>query len=130
MTDLAEPASYELGPQDLFWDQLWPEARDEECVELARRIRALRRRSGMTQEAVAKVLKLTSQAVSQMETGQRRIEVLTLRKFAQIYDVSLDQLLGMGATSKTDPAHSTHAHLGCPSCGANLQLSAHVRSAQ
>lgn len=128
MTDLVEPASYELGPQDLFWNQLWPETKDKESIELGRRIRALRRRSGLTQEAVAKLLKLTSQAVSKMEIGQSRIEALTLRKLAQIYQVSLDQLLGIGAAPKTDPGHSTHTHLGCPSCGANLQLSAHVRN--
>lgn len=126
MTDVIEAISCELAPQDGFWEHLWPESRSEESAELGRRIRALRQHANMTQGAVAAKLGTTNNVVSQMENGQRRIDALTLRRFAQIFEVSIDQLLGMNAVPKSDPGHSTHAHLGCPNCGASLQLSARV----
>lgn len=54
----------------------------------------LRNAVGLTQNDVAEALGLSRQAVSRWETGTVRPTVENLRALSQLYDVSLDYLLG------------------------------------
>ena len=56
------------------------------------RLRAYRHAAGMTLAEVAAVLKVTESAVSRHETGTRDIGVPTLRAYAKIYCVRVEDL--------------------------------------
>ncbi len=61
---------------------------------LAARISELRRRAGMTQEALAEKLGVTFQAVSKWERGQSCPDISLLPSIAEIFGVSIDELFG------------------------------------
>ena len=48
---------------------------------------------GLDQEKVAKLLGKTQSYISKIESGQRRIDVVTLKELAQIYKKSIDYFL-------------------------------------
>ena len=54
------------------------------------RLRAARRESGLTQTEVARRLRRTQAFVSKCESGERRIDVVELAAFAQVYGKNLD----------------------------------------
>lgn len=58
------------------------------------RIKSLRKRQGMTQTQLARVLGLSQQAVGKWETGNSAPDQATLQRLADIFDVSIDFLLG------------------------------------
>ena len=49
-----------------------------------------RQAAGLDQAAVAKLLGKTQSHVSKIESGQRRIDVIALKEFAQIYKKPID----------------------------------------
>lgn len=64
----------------------------------AERLRELRRRDGMTQDDLAKRLGVVKSTVSQWESGYRVPSEDILRQLAQIFDVSVDYLIGYSNT--------------------------------
>lgn len=63
---------------------------------VGKRLRWLRKRSGKTQEQVAKDMNLkNANSVSRYETGERRVEPDTLAKFARYYNTTTDFIIGM-----------------------------------
>lgn len=64
--------------------------------KLGRRIKELRERAGMSQEALAKSMKLPRPAISQIESGARKIATDELIKFSRIFNVTVDGLLSPG----------------------------------
>lgn len=58
------------------------------------RLRDIRRTSGLTQIEVAKALKKPQSFVSKIESGERRLDPIELKRIAQLYKVSVDWLLG------------------------------------
>ena len=56
-----------------------------EYQSLIRRVREAREEAGMTQEAVAKALDRPLSFVSKCELGERRIDPIDLKKFAELY---------------------------------------------
>lgn len=65
-----------------------------EYQRLLRRLGAARRKAGLTQVAAAKALRQTQAYVSKCESGERRIDAVELRAFAELYDTSVGKLLG------------------------------------
>ena len=57
-------------------------------------LKLLRKRSGMLQEDVANYLGLTRPAYSHYETGRRIPDALMLAKLADLYHVSIDEIMG------------------------------------
>ena len=55
----------------------------------------LRKRSGMTQQLLAMKLGVTDKAVSKWENGRSKPALAQLRRLAEIYRVSLDELIEM-----------------------------------
>ncbi|MBQ8403088.1 MAG: helix-turn-helix domain-containing protein [Clostridia bacterium] len=53
-----------------------------------------RKRAGLTQEEVAKILMVTPQAVSKWETGNGTPDISFLVPIAELFDISTDDLLG------------------------------------
>jgi transcriptional regulator with XRE-family HTH domain len=52
---------------------------------LVERLKKARKEARLHQEEVAKLLGVTQSHISKLESGQRRIDVVQLRKFARIY---------------------------------------------
>lgn len=57
------------------------------------RLRKARRESGLTQVQVAKKLKRPQSYVSNIESGQQRVDVIELKLFAKLYDKNLTYFL-------------------------------------
>lgn len=64
---------------------------------LSDQIYTLRKRMGLTQEAVAEKIGITPQSISRWENGQSRPDVDMLPKIAAFFDVSIDALFGYRA---------------------------------
>lgn len=68
-------------------------------IKLAEHIRAERRARGMTQEQLAEALGVTVGAVYKWESGQSVPELRLLVELAELFEVSVDALLGYGWVS-------------------------------
>ncbi len=64
--------------------------------KIGHRIKELREKAGMSQDALARSMKLPRPAISQIESGARKIATDELVKFAQLFNVSVDDLLNPG----------------------------------
>lgn len=60
---------------------------------LGQRIKQLRKQRKMTQEDLADLLHVTRSAVSSWETGKRTPDIYMIRKIADLFDVSTDDLI-------------------------------------
>lgn len=58
---------------------------DEEYQEFLRKLRLARIEAGLTQKEVAKLLNKPKSYVSKCESGERRVDVVELTAFAQLY---------------------------------------------
>jgi len=61
--------------------------------QLGANIAAFRKRSGMTQAALAERINFSDKAVSKWERGESIPDVLTLMELAQLFDITVDDLL-------------------------------------
>lgn len=57
--------------------------------EFLRRLKAARLSAGLTQQEVAAQLNVPQSYVSKCESGERRVDVIELMNFAQVYKKSL-----------------------------------------
>ena len=57
---------------------------------LVEQLKKARKEMGIDQKKVAKLLGRTQSYISKIESGQRRIDIVQLKKFAKIYKKSLD----------------------------------------
>jgi len=64
------------------------------AVSVAATIRRLRREKGLTQEALAQAIGVSSQAISKWETGQTMPDITLLLPLSRIFGVGVDLLLG------------------------------------
>jgi transcriptional regulator with XRE-family HTH domain len=60
---------------------------------LVERLKKARKGAGLDQEAVAKLLGVTQSYISKMESGQRRIDIVQLKRFARVYRKKIDYFL-------------------------------------
>ena len=63
-------------------------------AEFGQRLKALRLNKGMTQKAMAEFVERTERHYQDMEAGKINVPALTLIKLADLFDVSLDYLVG------------------------------------
>ena len=68
-------------------------------MSLGERIKALRRRAGLSQEQVAEQVGVSRQAVAKWEAGQSAPSTENLRKLAQVLQVGLEELAGEPAAT-------------------------------
>jgi len=60
------------------------------------RIKELREKAGMSQDALSKTMKLPRPAITQIESGARKIATDELVRFSQIFHVGVDDLINPG----------------------------------
>lgn len=65
------------------------------------RLKEIRIKKGLTQEEFAKLLNISSSAISLYESGSREPSLATLVNIANVLDVSTDYLLGLSDSEKT-----------------------------
>lgn len=69
------------------------------------RIKTLRNEQGMKQTELAKILKVGQNTVSNWETGRTEPDSEILQKMAQLFDVSIDYILGHSQIKKASATH-------------------------
>lgn len=57
------------------------------------RLKKVRKEVGFTQVEVAKKLKVTQAYISKIESGQVRLDIFQLKKFAQVYGKEVEYFL-------------------------------------
>ncbi len=61
--------------------------------EISQRIKKLREHKGISQQELAKLLRVSRPTVSQIESGERKISAVELVKLAEIFNISVEGLL-------------------------------------
>jgi transcriptional regulator with XRE-family HTH domain len=62
-------------------------------MDIGKKVRHLRKSRGMKQEFLAEKLNISINAISQYETGKRNIDLTTMKKLAEIFDVPIDYFI-------------------------------------
>jgi transcriptional regulator with XRE-family HTH domain len=81
---------------------------DEERRRLGERLRQAREYLGLSQEEVAMHLKVPRTALTGVESGQRRVEVIELRRLAELYRQPVSYFTGEDETAAALPADVAH----------------------
>ena len=82
---------------------------EQEWRALGERLRESREFLGLSQQDVAQLLKLTRPAVTNIETGKRKVSTLELREFARLYRKPYDWLIGESSDSAPAEDEATQA---------------------
>jgi transcriptional regulator with XRE-family HTH domain len=84
-----------------------PPAADDEAErrQLGERLRDARKYVGLSQEVAAAILKLPRTAVTDIESGQRKVEALELKRMAELYRQPISHFTGEDAAASADFAH-------------------------
>ncbi|MBQ8368563.1 MAG: helix-turn-helix transcriptional regulator [Clostridia bacterium] len=69
-------------------------------MTLSERLRTMRKAADYTQEQLAEFLGISSQAVSRWETGATSPDISLLPQLAELFRVTVDELLGVNETEK------------------------------
>jgi transcriptional regulator with XRE-family HTH domain len=77
---------------------------DSERKKMGARLREAREYVGLSQDEVAKTLSIPRTALSNIETGQRRIDVLELKKLARLYKRPVEYFTGEETIDQSLPA--------------------------
>lgn len=74
-------------------------------VELGQRIASLRKERHLTRVQLAEILGISQQYMQAFEAGRRKVNASMLPALAQLFGISVDELVGMKpASSKRGPA--------------------------
>ena len=77
-------------------------------IELANRLAELRKQKGLSQEELADRLQVSRQAVSKWERGEASPDTDNLIELAKIYEISLDELVGLSSNNTKDNKEEDH----------------------
>lgn len=78
-------------------------------MDMGSRIRELRKKRGLTQEALAEHLNISPQAVSKWENGTAYPDVMLIPRLAAVFEVSTDHLFGIGGDVENDRTREIRA---------------------
>lgn len=81
---------------------------ETERIKLGERLREAREYLELSQDEVARALGVPRAAISLIESGQRKVEALELKKFAQIYQRPVSHFTGGGPKKSQLPAEVEH----------------------
>jgi DNA-binding XRE family transcriptional regulator len=81
---------------------------------LGKHIEVLRKQIGMTQAELARAIGVSQQTIYAIEIGDRRVSVLMLAKLAPIFQISVEELVGLcevprPVVRRLSPAGARHA---------------------
>jgi transcriptional regulator with XRE-family HTH domain len=81
---------------------------ETERIKLGERLREAREYLELSQDEVARALGVPRAAISLIESGQRKVEALELKKFAQIYQRPVSHFTGSEPKKLQLPAEVEH----------------------
>jgi transcriptional regulator with XRE-family HTH domain len=86
-----------------------PNNQENDRKKIGLRLKEMREYLGLSQDEVAKAIKMPRPAVSLIESGERKVDALELKKFADLYQRPIDYFV----SEKVDTADRTKepAHL-------------------
>ena len=70
-------------------------------MEYNEKLKELRVQNNMSQEQLAERLHVTRQTISKWEQGINQPDIYTLKQYAEIFNITLDELIGDGVTVKS-----------------------------
>ncbi|WP_282154843.1 helix-turn-helix domain-containing protein [Cytobacillus gottheilii] len=70
--------------------------------DIGKKLKYLREKKNWSQLQVAKKLDIDNSVLSKIESGKRGVEVPLLEKFADLFEVSTDYILGRNATTSEE----------------------------
>ena len=79
-------------------------------MSFGQRIRELRRKNNMTQEELAELLSISSQAVSRLETDAAMPDISFLVPLANLFGTTTDELLGRESGKKPKSKRTKKNH--------------------
>ena len=80
-----------------------PDQNNDRAV-LAARLKEMREYLALSQEEVSQMLKIPRSAISLIENGERRVEAVELKRFAEVYQCPVDHFTGVsGKGDATSP---------------------------
>ncbi len=85
-----------------------PDVKDDDRKSLGERLREAREYLGFSQDQVATFLGASRSALSLMETGQRKVDALELKKLASLYKRSVGYFTGEEAEEASFGADVKH----------------------
>jgi transcriptional regulator with XRE-family HTH domain len=85
-----------------------PSSETMDRKELGARLREAREYVGLSQDEVARYLSIPRTALSHIETGQRRVDALELKKLAQLYKRPVGYFTGEEPMGEALPDEVTH----------------------
>ncbi len=89
-------------------------------IETASRLVELRKSHGLSQDALAEKLGVSRQAVSKWERSEASPDTDNLITLAKLYNISVDELLGIGTAGESDSASTSDGDSeSCASDGGN-----------
>ena len=80
-------------------------------IELANRLAELRKEHGLSQEELADKLQVSRQAISKWERGEASPDTDNLIELAKIYNISLDELVGLSGEKQAAPKAEAKDHV-------------------
>lgn len=84
---------------------------DDDRKSLGARLRDAREYLGLSQDEVARAVRLTRSAISLIESGQRRVDALELKKLAEMYQRPVSDFTGDDEPIEGAPLPPTVQHL-------------------
>jgi transcriptional regulator with XRE-family HTH domain len=72
--------------------------------QIGRRVAEIRKIKGLSQEELAKTIKISRPSLAQIELGNRSIDVLELQKFSQVLGFSLDDFMSADFSVSEEPS--------------------------
>lgn len=69
----------------------------QDYQDFLERLKNARKDAGLTQKQVAKILGKNQSFISKCESGERRVDILELKVFAELYGKSLDYFVGISS---------------------------------
>jgi transcriptional regulator with XRE-family HTH domain len=89
-----------------------PTTEENDRRKIGLRLKEMREYLGLSQDEVAKALKMPRPAVSLIESGERKVDALELKKFADLYQQPVDYFVSEkadNARTAKEPAHLQRA---------------------
>ena len=72
--------------------------------QIGRRVAEIRKVKGLSQEELAKTIKISRPSLAQIELGNRSVDVLELQKFSQVLGFSLDDFMSADFSVSEEPS--------------------------
>jgi transcriptional regulator with XRE-family HTH domain len=89
-----------------------PTTEENDRRKIGLRLKEMREYLGLSQDEVARALKMSRPAVSLIESGERKVDALELKKFADVYQQPVDYFVSEqtdAARTAKEPAHLQRA---------------------